>query len=100
MKKLFQLNNIGLQEMVDEVGLDIFISYTEALLTKRILIKFYEAEIGDGEGESAVFAICCNEPAGYSYTLFHGFEPMKLLVVFRVVADAIQFISACSSETF
>ena len=98
MNKLFELNNIGLQEMVDEDGLDIYIAYTDDLLKKNLLIEFYEAEMEDSI-ETAIFVISCDEVRSYTFVLSVSEEVMKPLQVYRIVADAIEFIAKCNKAT-
>ena len=85
--------------MVDENGLDIFFAYTEDLLKKGILIKFYEAELDEGDSEFAVFAVGLVKGVSYSYVLYATDTFMRPLEVFRLVADAIHLIEFCSAES-
>ena len=57
---------------------------------------FYTAVVDDSEDnfeeETAVFAVTFTEESSYSYTLFHSTEVIGPLLLFRIVADAIDFI--------
>jgi len=98
MNKLFALNNIEIQEMVDEDGLDISIAYTDDLLEKNVLVEFYEAALEE-ESETAVFVISCDKVRSYTFTLYVVNDFIKPLQIFRLVCDAIDFIKSCNKET-
>ena len=99
MRKLFETKNIGLIEMVDEDGLDIYIAYTEDLLKKNLLIEFYEAEMEEEEIETAIFVLSVNELRSYTFTLRVTPSFMVPLEVLRIVSDAVDFIAKCDVKT-
>lgn len=103
MKKLFALKNISLQPMVVQDGLDITIAYTKQLLAKDVLIEFYTAPTSDDphdtEEETAVLAITYTKDRSYSFALFHSFEVIGPLILYRIVSDAIEFIENCDKDS-
>jgi hypothetical protein len=102
MEKLFALKTIALQQMVDEYGLDITIAYNEDLVKKNLLIEYYEVETGEGEDyeiETGVYVISCDRERSYSFVLYAAPDFIKPLFIYRLIADAVEFIANCSKET-
>jgi hypothetical protein len=103
MEKLFAMGNIGLQQMVDEDGLDIFIAYTDDLLKKNLLIEFYQDSTsddpGDYETETAIFIISCDAERSYSFVLSVEADFIKPLFIYGIVAHAVEFIRTCDKGT-
>ena len=98
MDKLFALHHIDIQELVDQEGRDIFIAYNDDLLEKNVLIEFYEEDQGDNR-ETAVFVFSCDNERSYRFTLYVVDDVLTPLVIFPIVANAIDFIKHCNKET-
>ncbi|PWN64134.1 hypothetical protein [Chryseobacterium viscerum] len=100
MKKLFALKNIGIQPITDLYSDKINIAYTGKLLQLGVLIEFrgvvFENEPYLPE-EILVFANICANGIIHSYVLFVSHEVLGPLPVFRVIADAIEFIEQCKA---
>lgn len=102
MERLFERNNIGLQHFVDEDGLDKYYAYTDKLLARNVLLEFYTAVTDDSEEEyeeeTAVFVITHTGNRSYSFALFHSLNVVGPLQLFRLIADAIDFIERADSD--
>lgn len=103
MERFFRHNNIWLQHFVDEDGIEKYYAYTDKLLAHNVLIEFYTAVTDDSEEdyeeETAVLAIIHTEAISYSFALFHSYNVVGPLPLYRIIADAIDFIEHSSSET-
>lgn len=102
MEKLFKHNNIGLQQYEDEDGLDKYYAYTDKLLARNVLIEFYTAVIDDSdenyEEETAIIAHTYTEDRSFSFPLFHSLHVVGPLQLYRIIADAIDFIERSDSN--
>lgn len=102
MEKLFALKNILLQPLVDAYGDDLVIAYTEKLLDRNIILEFSGVSVNDDSGipeEIGIFAIANVKNSIYLFTLFVSGEILGPLPVFRLVADAIEYIESCNKDT-
>lgn len=103
MEKLFQRNNIGIQHLVDENGVDVYYAYTEKLLAHNVLIKFYTAVLDDSEEdyeeETAIIVYAHTENLSYSFPLFHSVDVVGPLQLYRIIADAIGFLDHSTRDT-
>lgn len=103
MEKLFTRNNIGFQPIVDQDGLDINFAYNDKLLSLNVLIEFYTAVLDDSEAnyeeETAVFAITYTKERIYSFALFVTSEVVGPLILFPIIANAINFIEHSDKNT-
>ncbi|WP_346319355.1 hypothetical protein [Chitinophaga sp. YIM B06452] len=103
MEKLFARNGISLLAVEGEEGIITFYAYTEALLAHQVLIKIYTVVLDDTnkgyEEETAVIAITYDRERSYSYVLFVSHDVTGPLLLYRIVADAIDFIQHAGKKT-
>ena len=102
MEKLFALRNIHLQPMADDDGFDLMIAYNDRLLDLNILIEFAGVAISEDSNvpeEISIHAISLQNDILYSYVLFVSGELLGPLPVYRLIADAVEFIERCNADT-
>lgn len=103
MYRIFKHNNIGLQQFKVEEWHHPFYAYTDKLLELGVLIEFYTAEIGEGEDdyeeETSVLVLTHTEACSYSFVLFHSYDVIGPVPLYRIIADAIDFIEHSSRKT-
>lgn len=101
MEKLFASKNIRIQLMEDLYGSEINIAYTGKLLDLNVLIEFSGITVDDDPSlseEVGVFANYFENGVVHSYVLFVSGEILGPLPVFRIIADAIEFIEKYGQE--
>lgn len=102
MEKLFALKNMGIQPIVDLYSDEINTAYTDKLLQLGVLIEFSGVAVHNDphlpEGTS-ISASLYTDGVVYSYILFVSNEILGPLPVFRIIADAVEFIESCHTET-
>lgn len=102
MEKLFASKGIRVQSMEDLYESEIKIAYTGKLLELSVLIEFFGITVNDDLSipeEVGVFVSCHENGVVYSYVLFTSAETLGPLPVFRIIADAVEFIESCDQLT-
>lgn len=95
MEKLFGSKNIRIQPIRDLYESETNIAYTDKLLKLNVFLEFFGVAIADDSSipeETAVFAHHFDNDVVYSYVLFVSAQILGPLPVFRIIADAIEFI--------
>lgn len=102
MRKLFASKNIRIQSFIDTYGDDINIAYTEKLLQRNVFIEFSGVAVSDDDDVSEEVSVSASYRENgmiYSCVLFVSGEVLGPLPVFRIIADAIEFIENCDVQT-
>lgn len=74
------------------------VAYTDNLLSKNILLEFYETEVGNGKG-MAIFAIYGDENIYQIFSLASYSGDKNPQQTIRLLEQAIKFIESCSPLT-
>lgn len=98
MKKLLLCKNIHIQSFQDLYNSGINVAYTDELLRRKVLIEFGGVSICDDPyiyDEVTVSASYVEGENIHTYILFVSGETLGPLPIFRIIADAVDYIEQC-----
>lgn len=104
MEKLLKSKGIQLVAAGSQSGDETYYAYNQDILDKNLIVEFYHYEIDDdsegGEIETAVFIIAIDGDCSYNFTAYHaiGLVETPPIVLFRIIADLVDFIGTCAKE--
>jgi hypothetical protein len=102
MKKFLASQGVKLITIIDDDEIDNNYAFTDDTLRKNSLIKFFVAELGDGEDietETVISIISMQENACFDFTFFYENNIVEIppVVVGRVIIDLIAYIGFCDA---
>ncbi|MET7000692.1 hypothetical protein [Chitinophaga defluvii] len=101
MEKMLLWKGIGVvaDNTPEEEG--TFYAYSEDLLKKNVLLKFYSCELAEDEIETVVHALALYKGVAYTFYLYHHLDglPPFPIQLFRIITDLVEYLTFCQANT-